>query len=149
MKVLLLADVKGQGKKDQIVDVSDGYARNFLFPRKLAIVADNKAMSEAKSKEEAKQFKLSEEKKAAKELAEKLSSLTVNVTASSGADGRLYGSVTAKDIAEKLLQQHKIEIDERKLSLKENIKTYGAFEIDVKVYPEISAKLKVSVTEGK
>ena len=115
MKVLLLADVKGQGKKDQIVEVSDGYARNFLFPKKLAVVADNKAMSEAKSKEEAKQYKLSEEKKAARALAEKLGALTVVVTASSGADGRLYGSITAKDIAEKLSAQHKIEIDKRKL----------------------------------
>ena len=149
MKVLLLADVKGQGKKDQIVEVSDGYARNFLFPKKLAVVADNKAMSEAKSKEESKKFKLSEEKKAARALADKLSALTVTVTASSGADGRLYGSITAKDIAEKLAQQHKVEIDKRKLVLKDNIKTYGTFEIDVKVYPEISAKLKVKVTEGK
>ena len=147
MKVLLLADVKGQGKKDQIVEVSDGYARNFLFPKKLAVVADNKAMSEAKSKEEAKQYKLSEEKKAARALAEKLGALTVVVTASSGADGRLYGSVTAKDIAENLAKQHKIEIDKRKLVLKDNIKTYGTFEIDVKVYPEISAKLKVKVTD--
>ena len=147
MKVLLLQDVKGQGKKDQIVDVSDGYARNFLFPKKLAVVADNKAMSEAKSKEEAKQYKLSEDKKAARALADKLSSLTVTVKATSGADGRLYGSITAKDIAEKLHEQHKIEIDKRKLVLKDNIKTYGTFEIDVKVYPEISGKLKVSVTE--
>ena len=149
MKVLLLADVKGQGKKDQIVEVSDGYARNFLFPKKLAVAADNKVLSEAKSKEEARQYKLSEEKKAAKALAEKMGTLTVRICANSGADGRLYGSVTAKDIAEKLAEQHKIEIDKRKLVLKDNIKTYGTFEIDVKVYPEISAKLKVSVTEGK
>jgi len=149
MKVLLLADVKGQGKKDQIVEVSDGYARNFLFPKKLAVIADNKAMSEAKSKEEAKQYKLSEEKKAARALADKISTLTVTVNASCGSDGRLYGSITAKDIAEKLSAQHKIEIDKRKLVLKDNIKTCGTFEIDVKVYPEISAKLKVLVTEGK
>lgn len=147
MKVLLLADVKGQGKKDQIVEVSDGYARNFLFPKKLAVVADAKVMSENKSKEEAKQFKLNEEKKAAKALAEKLGTVTVTITASSGADGRLYGSVTAKDIAEKLMQQHKIEIDKRKFVLNENIKAYGTYEIDVKVYPEISGKLKVKVTE--
>ena len=149
MKVLLLADVKGQGKKDQIVEVSDGYARNFLFTKKLAVPADAKVMSEAKSKEEAKQFKLKEEKAAAKALADKIGTLTVKITASSGADGRLYGSVTSKDIAEKLKEQHKIDIDKRKLVLKDNIKTYGIFEIDVKVYPEISAKLKVSVTEGK
>ena len=102
MKVLLLADVKGQGKKDQIVEVSDGYARNFLFPKKLAVVADAKVMSETKSKEEAKQFRLKEEKAAAKALADKLGTLTVRITASSGGDGRLYGSITSKDIAEKL-----------------------------------------------
>lgn len=149
MKVLLLTDVKGQGKKDQIVDVSDGYARNFLFPKKLAVAADAKVLSEAKSKEESKQFKLKEEKAAAKELADKLSKLTVKITASSGADGRLYGSVTTKDIADALNNQHKIEIDKRKLSLAENIKSYGTYDVEVKVYPEISAKLKVTVSEGK
>ena len=149
MKVLLLADVKGQGKKDQIVEVSDGYARNFLFPKKLAVVADAKVMSEAKSKEEAKQFRLKEEKAAAKALAEKLATLTVKITASSGGDGRLYGSITSKDIAEKLKEQHKIEIDKRKLVLQDNIKAYGTYEVEVKVYPEISAKLKVTVSEGK
>ena len=143
----MLADVKGQGKKDQIVEVSDGYARNFLFPKKLAVPADNKAMSEAKSKEEAKQFKLKEEKAAAQALADQLSKLTVKITATSGADGRLYGSVTSKDIAEKLKEQHKVEIDKRKLVLNDNIKAYGTYEIEVKVYPEISAKLKVTVTE--
>lgn len=149
MKVLLLADVKGQGKKDQIVEVSDGYARNFLFPKKLAVIADAKVLSETKSKEEAKQYKLREEKAAAKALADKLATLTVHITASSGGDGRLYGSITSKDIAERLKQEHKIEIDKRKLVLKENIKTYGTYEIEVKVYPEISGKLKVSVSEGK
>ena len=148
MKVLLLADVKGQGKKDQIVEVSDGYARNFLFPKKLAVVADAKVMSETKSKEEAKQFRLKEEKAAAKALADKLSTLTVKITASSGGDGRLYGSITSKDIAEKLKEQYNIEIDKRKLVLSENIKSYGTYDVEVKVYPEISAKLKVTVAEG-
>ena len=147
MKVLLLADVKGQGKKDQIVEVSDGYARNFLFPKKLAVPADAKVMSEAKSKEEAKQFRLKEEKAAAKALADKIGALTVKITASSGAEGRLYGSVTSKDIAEKLKEQHKIDIDKRKLVLNDNIKAYGTYEIEVKVYPEVSAKLKVMVCE--
>ena len=149
MKVLLLADVKGQGKKDQIVDVSDGYARNFLFPKKLAVAADAKVLSEAKSKEEAKQYRLREEKAAAEALAKKLNEITVTVTASSGGDGRLYGSITSKDIAERLKQEHKIDIDKRKLVLSENIKAYGTYNVDVKVYPEVSAKLKVKVTEGK
>ena len=148
MKVLLLADVKGQGKKDQIVEVSDGYARNFLFPKKLAVVADAKVMSETKSKEEAKQFRLKEEKAAAKALADKLGTLAVRITASSGGDGRLYGSITSKDIAEKRKEQYNIEIDKRKLVLSENIKSYGTYDVEVKVYPEISAKLKVTVAEG-
>ena len=147
MKVLLLADVKGQGKKDQIVNVSDGYARNFLFPKKLAVEADAKVMSEAKSKEESKQFRLKEEKAAAKALADKIGTLTVKIVASSGSDGRLYGSVTSKDIAEALTKQHKIEMDKRKLVLAENIKAYGTYNVDVKVYPEISAKLKVTVSQ--
>ena len=147
MKVLLLADVKGQGKKDQIVEVSDGYARNFLFPKKLAVAADAKVMSETRSKEEAKQFRLKEEKAAAIALAEKISTLTVKITASSGADGRLYGSVTTKDIAEALKAQHKIDLDKRKLVLAENIKAYGTYNVEAKVYPEVSAKLKVTVTQ--
>ena len=147
MKVLLLADVKGQGKKDQIVDVSDGYARNFLFPKKLAVIADAKVMSEAKSKEESKQFKLKEEKAAAKALAEKLGTLTVKISAPSGSDSRLYGSVTTKDISEALLKQYNIDIDKRKMILSENIKTFGTYNIEIKVYPEISATLKVTVTE--
>ena len=147
MKVLLLADVKGQGKKDQIVEVSDGYARNFLFPKKLAVVADAKVMSETKSKEEAKQFRLKEEKAAAIALAEKISALTVKITASSGADGRLYGSVTTKDISEALKAQYKIDLDKRKLVLTENIKSHGTYNVEAKVYPEVSAKFKVTVTE--
>ena len=113
MKVLLLADVKGQGKKDQIIDVSDGYARNYLIPKKLGVEADAKAMADAKSKEEAKQFRLKEEKAAAQKLAEKLNGITVVIENASGNDGRLYGSVTSKDIAEKLASVYNIEIDKR------------------------------------
>ena len=147
MKVLMLADVKGQGKKDQIVEVSDGYARNFLFPKKLAVPADNKALSEAKSKEEAKQFKLKEEKAAAQALADQLSKLTVKITATSGADGRLYGSVTSKDIAEKLKEQHKVDIDKRKLVLSDNIKAYGTYRIEAKLYTEVTGTVTVKVCE--
>jgi large subunit ribosomal protein L9 len=145
MKVLLLADVKGQGKKDQIVEVSDGYARNFLFPKKLAVVADNKVMSEAKSKEESKQFRLKEEKAAAKELAEKIGKLTVKISATAGADGRLYGSITAKDIAEALEAQHGIVIDRRKLQLGDAIRAFGTYEVDAKLYTEVVGKVNVVV----
>ena len=111
MKVILLKDVKGQGKKDQVIDVSDGYARNFLFPKKLAIIADAKATNELKGKEESKQHKIDEERKAATELAQKLSSITVKIKSTSGADGRLYGAVTSKDIVEALEADFGIKLD--------------------------------------
>ena len=147
MKVLLLADVKGQGKKDQIINVSDGYARNFLFPKKLAVEADAGTLADAKNKESAKQFRLKEEKAAAEVLAAKINEITLTIHTQAGADGRLYGSITTKDIAEKLKADFKIDIDKRKLSLKDPIKSYGTYNVDVKVYTDVSAKLKVSVKE--
>ncbi len=147
MKVLLLADVKGQGKKDQIINVSDGYARNFLFPRKLATEADAKAIGDAKAKEEAKLFKIQEDKKAAQALAERIQSILLVIKAS-GSDGRLYGSITSKDLAEELARQHGIEVDKRKISVKEMIKSYGDYVAEIKLYPEVSAKLNVKITEA-
>lgn len=147
MKVLLLADVKGQGKKDQIIEVSDGYARNFLIPRKLGIAADAKTIGDAKAKEEAKQFKIQEEKKAARAVAEKIES-TLLVIKAAGSDGRLYGSITSKDVAEALAKQHGIEVDKRKLTLKEMIKSYGDYEAEIKLYTEVSATLKIKITEA-
>jgi large subunit ribosomal protein L9 len=145
MKVILLCDVKGQGKKDQIVEVSDGYARNFLFPQKKAVAADAKATNELKSKEEAKQYKLSEEKKAAVALAEKIKNVTVEIKMEHGADGRLYGSVTAKDIAEELKRALSMEIDKRKILLKDSIKAYGKYTVELKVHPEVTASFFVLV----
>lgn len=147
MKVLLLTDVKGQGKKNQIINVSDGYARNFLFPRKLAIEADAKVIGDAKAKEEAQQFKIQEEKKAAKALAERIETLLLVVKAP-GSDGRLYGSVTSKDITDELAKQYGIEVDKRKVTLKEMIKSYGDYEADIKLYTEVSATLKIKITEA-
>ena len=147
MKVLLLADVKGQGKKDQIINVSDGYARNFLFPKKLAVEADAGTLADAKNKESAKQFRLKEEKAAAEALAAKINEITLTIHTQAGTDGRLYGSITTKDIAEKLKAEFKIDIDKRKLSLQDPIKSYGTYNVDVKVYTDVSAKLKVSVKE--
>ena len=147
MKLLLLADVKGQGKKDQIINVSDGYARNFLFPKKLAVEADAGTLADAKNKEASKQFRLKEEKAAAEVLAAKINEITLKIKTQAGADGRLYGSVTTKDIAEKLKAEFKIDIDKRKFSLQEPIKSYGTYNVDVKVYTDVSAKLKVTVQE--
>ena len=145
MKVVLLADVKGSGKKDQIVDVSDGYARNFLFPKKLAVVADARVLSEAKSKEEAKQYKINEDRKAAMALAERIKAVTVEISMGHGADGRLYGSVTAKDIAEELKKLLSVDIDKRKIQMKETIKAYGSYDVELKILADISAKFVVRV----
>ncbi len=147
MKVILLCDVKGQGKKDQIINVSDGYARNFLFPQKKAIPADNKAQNELRGKEEAKQFKLAEDKKAAVALAEKIKSQEVKIQMGHGHDGRLYGSVTAKDIADELSKLIDTPIDKRKINLKDVIKAYGKYTIELKVHPEVVATFSVLVHE--
>ena len=147
MKVILLADVKGQGKKDQVVEVSDGYARNFLFPKKLAVLADAKATNELRGKEEAKQYRIEEERKAAKALAEKLAGVTVKIKATSGADGRLYGAVTAKDIAEALEKDFSIKVDKRKMNLNDSIKAHGTYSVEVKLYADISGKFSVVVHE--
>lgn len=147
MKVLLLADVKGQGKKDEIINVSDGYARNFLFPKKLAVVADNKTISEAKSREAARLHKIETEKAAARETAAALEGVIVKIGAQAGADGRLYGSVTTSDIADELKKQHNIEIERRKIQSDGAIKNFGSYALDVKLYPEIVGKINVVVTE--
>lgn len=147
MKVILLCDVKGQGKKDQIINVSDGYARNFLFPQKKAIPADAKAQNELRGKEEAKQFKIAEDKKAAEELAAKINKKEVEIKMGHGHDGRLYGSVTAKDIADELSKLIDAPIDKRKINLKDTIKAYGKYDVELKVHPEVIAKFVVYVHE--
>ena len=147
MKVILLADVKGKGKKDQIIEVSDGYARNFLFPKKLAAEADAKAIGDAKNKEAAAARKIELEKQAARDLAEKLQGILVKIQSKAGADGRLYGSITSSDIADALKAQTGVEIDRRKIVLDKPIRVHGQFDLDVKLYAGISGKLHVLVTE--
>ena len=147
MKVILLADVKGQGKKNDVIEVSDGYGKNFLIPRKLAKPADAQSLNDVKVKEAARLYRIETEKKAAREMAEQLKSILVKVPASSGADGRLYGSVTSKDVVERLKADHGIDIDKRKLVLSDPIKAYGKYEIEVKLYPEVVGKIFVLVCE--
>ena len=147
MKVILLTNVKGLGKKDEMVEASDGYARNYLLPKKLAIIADNKAQNELKGKESARQFKIDEEKKAAKEIASRLEGTVVKIRSASGADGRLYGAITAKDIAEKLEKDFGITVDKRKIELADNIKNYGTYSVTVKLYTDIAGKFTVVVHE--
>lgn len=147
MKVVLLADVKGQGKKNDVVEVSDGYARNFLLPRKLAIVADSKVMNELRTKEEANEFRIREEQKAARALAERLSTITVKIKCAAGADGRLYGAVTAKDVAEAMERDFGVKLDKRKISMSEQIRSYGVYPVEVRLYTDISGKFSVVVHE--
>lgn len=147
MKVILTQDVKGQGKKGQVINVSDGYARNFLLPKGLATEASASSMNELKNKEAAKQYKLATEKAAAQELAAKLAEITVEIKVGCGGDGRLYGSVTSKEIAEKLQEVYGITIDKRKILLDRPIKEYGTSQLEVKLYPEVVGKLKVTVKE--
>lgn len=147
MKVILTQDVKGQGKKDQIVEVSDGYARNFLLPKKLAIPADAKALNEAKNKEASKNHKIAVETAEAKDIAGKLEGVTVKIVSKSGADGKLYGAVTTKDVADALEQQHKIVIDKKKISIATPIKSYGKYELDVKLYTDIAGKINLLVSD--
>lgn len=146
MKVILKADVKGQGKAGQIVNVSDGYARNFLFPKGLAVEANASAMSELNSKNAAAAHHIEEEKQAARDIAAKLEGKSVTVKAKAGAGGKLFGSVTSKEVAEEIKKQLSVEIDRRKLTMTD-IKSFGDFPAEVKLYNGISAKLTVKVCE--
>jgi large subunit ribosomal protein L9 len=145
MKVMLLQDVKAQGKKGDLIDVSEGYARNYLIPRKLAVEADAKALNEYKNREASMAYKAELEKQNANKLAGQLNGTTVVVKAQAGSNGKIYGSVTSREIADKLKEQTGIDLDKRKISVPDPIKSFGVYELDVKVYPEISAKLTVKV----
>ncbi len=145
MKVVLLTDVKGQGKKDQIIDVSDGYARNFLLPRKLAVEATATVLNEIKGRDAALKHKQEVELAEARALAAKLDALLVKIPASSGADGRLYGSITTKEIAERIAKEHGITVDKRKIQLSDPIRAYGRYDLDVKLHAEVTGKVHVLV----
>ena len=146
MKVVLLADVKGQGKKGQLVNVSDGYARNFLFPKKLAVEADNAALNELKNREEAQAHHKQEEINAAKATAEKLEGKSVKIIAKAGTGGRLFGSVTSKEIASEIKKSLGIEIDRKKMTVAD-IKNFGEYTAEIKLYQGITAKITVVVSE--
>lgn len=147
MKVLLKEDVKGHGKKDDIIEVADGYARNFLLPKKLAVIADAKALNDAKTKKEAVEHKKITERENALETARLFESIVVKTIATAGPDGKLYGSVTTANIVDLLAKQHNITIDKKKLVIDEPIKGFGTYTLDVKLYPEITGKLTVVVAD--
>lgn len=146
MKVILKQDVKGQGKKGQLVQVSDGYARNFLLPRGLAVEADSQAMNDLKNKEASRQHHLAVEKQEAEAAAAKLSGKTVKVVARAGQNGRLFGSVTTKEVAEELARQYGVVLDKRKITMAD-AKAFGAYEAELKFPQGVAAKITVMVTE--
>ena len=146
MKVVLKQDVKGLGKKGELVNASDGYARNFLFPKNLAVEANAQNMTELKNREQAAKYKVDTETAEAKANAEKLSGKTINLTAKAGQNGKIFGSVTAKEIAEKIEKEFGIKTDKRKISV-DDIKQFGTYEFEIKLYTGVSAKLFVRVGE--
>lgn len=145
MKVILLENIKGVGKKDEVINANDGYARNFLLPKKLAVEANSANMSNLKSKQDSNAFKKQEDKKKAEEIKEKLSKLNLKIQVKAGENGKIFGGVTAKEISEQLEKQHKISIDKRKIELKETIKTLGATIVEIKLFEGVVGTLKVSV----
>ena len=145
MKVILKADIKGVGKKDEVINASDGYARNFLFPKNLAVEANAENMAKLQAQKDSNQFKKDTEKEDAKKLVEKLKNIIVRVNVKAGENGKIFGGVSAKEIAECLEKQHSIKIDKKKIDLKDTIKTLGIHIVDVKLYEGVMGKIKIDV----
>lgn len=148
MKVILKADIKGVGKKDQVINASDGYARNFLFPKNLAVEANNDNMIKLKAKQNANQYKKSQEKEEAQKIAEKLSKIQLKIPIKTGANGKVFGGVSSKEIAEQLKANYKIEVDKKKIELKETIKELGIKTVTIKLYEGVIGKLKIDVVSN-
>ena len=147
MKVILLKDVKGTGKKNEVKEVSDGYARNFLLPKKLAVPADNTNMKELNEKNKSIENKAQKEYEAAVELGKRMEELNVVIYSKAGDGGRLFGSITSKDIAEQIKKQHNIEVDKRKITLDEPIRVLGSRFVDIKIHQKVTTRLRVDVKE--
>lgn len=145
MKVILKADIKGVGKKDQVINASDGYARNFLFPKNLAVEANAENMSKLKAKQDSNAYKKSQEKEEAKKIADKLSKILLKVPVKAGENGKIFGGVSAKEISDLLKKEYKIEVDKKKIELKETIKTLGVRTITIKLYEGVIGNLKIDV----
>lgn len=146
MKVILREDVKGLGKKGELVNASDGYARNFLFPKNLAVEANAQNVTEKNNADASKQFKYDTEKAAAQKNADKLNGQTLKMTAKAGSAGRLFGSVTAKEIALKIKEAYGIDVDKRKITVSD-IKAFGTYNASIKLFEGVKADIKVQVTE--
>ena len=148
MKVILLEDVKGTGKKGQIVNASDGYANNFLFPKKLAVAATNDNLNSIKLQKKAEEKRKAEELAAAKELAEKLTKLDIKISVKTGDNGKLFGSVTNKEIAAAIEQQTGLVIDKKKIVFNDQIKMVGTRHVNIKLHPDVTAEVKVIISEA-
>ena len=145
MKVILLDNVKGVGKKDEIINANDGYARNFLFPKGLAVEANNSNLIKLKAKQDSKAFKKGEDKKEALNIKEQIEKITLKIEVKAGENGKIFGGVTSKEIAEQLKKQCNIELDKKKIDLKDTIKTVGIFTVDIKLFEGIVGKLKLEI----
>lgn len=145
MKVILKADIKGVGKRDEVINASDGYARNFLFPKNLAVEANNENMTKLKAKQDSNAYKKSQEREEAEKIADKLSKILLKIKVKSGANGKIFGGVSSKEIAENLEKQYQIKIDKKKIDLKETIKTLGTISVEIKLFEGVIGKLKVDV----
>ena len=147
MKVILLEDVKALGKKGQTVNVSDGYARNFLLPKKMAKVADNQAVKELKEQNKSAEIKAQKEYEEAVELGDKMKEMNIEIYSKAGEGGRLFGSITAKEIAEQLKKQKGITVDKRKILLNEPIRVLGSRFVEIKIHQKVVTKIRVDVKE--
>lgn len=147
MKVILLKDVKGTGKKGEMKEVSDGYARNFLLPKKLAVVADGQAVKELKEKNKSEEFKSQQEYDSAVLLGKEMEKVNIEIYTKAGEGGRLFGSITSKDIAEQLKKQKDIDVDKRKIILEEPIRTLGSTKVEIKIHPKVTTTIRVDVKE--
>lgn len=145
MKVILKADIKGVGKKDEVINASDGYARNFLLPKNLAVEANNDNMTKLKAKQDAKKYQKDQEKEEALKTADKLSKILVKIKVKAGENGKIFGGVSAKEIAQQLETEYKIKVDKKKIDLKETIKTLGTTTIEIKLYEGVIGKVKIDV----
>ena len=145
MKVILKADIKGVGKKDEVINASDGYARNFLFPKNLAVEANKENMVKLKAKQDSAKFQKNQEKEEAMKIADKLSKILLKIKVKAGENGKIFGGVSSKDIAQELSKQYSIEVDKKKIDLKETIKTLGVHNIEIKLFEGVVGKLRIDV----
>ena len=145
MKVILKADIKGVGKKDEVINASDGYARNFLFPKNLAVEANKENMSKLKAKQDSAKYQKDKEKEEAIKVADKFAKILLKIKVKAGENGKIFGGVSAKEIAQELSKEYKIEVDKKKIDLKETIKTLGVHNVEIKLFEGVVGKLRIDV----